>query len=81
MRAPQSYIDEALQVLVGRIDMEVAHCAILELKVGVGVRQQDVNQLLKYVHAKRACGMRVRHAAVICFRNDNRVEIVEVQLT
>ena len=27
--------------------MEVAHCAILELKVGAGGRQQDVNQLLK----------------------------------
>lgn len=66
-------------VQVGRIDMEVAHNTILELKIGSGVRPQDMNQLLKYVHAKKASGMEVKHAAVICFRNDKKVEIVELQ--
>lgn len=67
------------QVHVGRIDMEVAHNTILELKVGAAVRQQDVAQLMKYVRAKRECGMRVKNAAVVCFRTDGRVEIVRVQ--
>lgn len=65
-------------VHVGRIDMEIAHNTILELKVGVAVRQQDVNQLLKYVNAKKASGMYVKHAAVVCFRNDKQVEIIEI---
>lgn len=56
--------------------MEVAHNTILELKVGACVRQQDVNQLMKYVNAKRACGLYVKHAAVVCFRVDHTVEIV-----
>ncbi len=59
--------------------MEVAHSAILELKVGAGVRPQDVSQLMKYVRAKQACGMKVKHAAVICFRTDNTVEIQSVR--
>lgn len=60
--------------------MEVAHCAILELKVGACVRQQDLSQLMKYVRAKQACGMRVKHAAVICFRTDSTVEIVALKI-
>ena len=68
-------------VHVGRIDMEVAHNTILELKVGASVKQQDVNQLMKYVNAKKASGMIVKHAAVICFRTDKQVEIVEVSNT
>ena len=56
--------------------MEVAHNTILELKVGACVRQQDVNQLMKYVNAKRACGLTVKHAGVVCFRQDHSVEIV-----
>lgn len=68
------------QVHIGRIDIEVAHSTILELKVGAGVKQQDVNQLMKYVNAKKACGLLVKNAAVICFRQDNQVEIVWMEL-
>lgn len=64
---------------VGRIDMEIAHNTILELKVGAGVKQQDISQLMKYVRAKRECGMRVKNAAVVCFRTDNQVEIVTIR--
>jgi len=60
--------------------MEIAHNTILELKVGASVKQQDITQLMKYVNAKRACGMRLKHAAVVCFRADHTVEIVEVHL-
>lgn len=69
------------QVHVGRIDMEIAHNTILELKVGAGVRPQDINQLMKYVHAKRAGGMVLKHAAVVCFKTDHTVEVVELMLT
>ena len=67
------------QVHVGRIDMEIAHNTILELKVGAKVRLQDMEQLRKYVYAKRACGMNVKNAAVICFTTSGKVEIVQLQ--
>jgi len=60
--------------------MEVAHNTILELKVGVKVRTQDVNQLRKYVDAKQACGMRVKNAAVICFTTSGKTEIVLIKM-
>jgi len=65
-------------VLVGRIDMEIAHNTILELKVGTNVKTQDIAQLLKYVNAKKASGMIIKHAAVVCFKTNNTVEIVEL---
>jgi len=68
------------QVLVGRIDMEVDHSTLVELKVGTRVRRADVNQLMKYVRAKRASGMEVLQAVVICFRTDGRVQFHEIQL-
>jgi GxxExxY protein len=67
-------------VHVGRIDMEVAHTTILELKVGTAVKLQDLNQVMKYVKAKRKSGMDVQNAAVVCFRTDNTVEIKRLKL-
>ncbi len=64
------------QVLVGRIDMEIAHNTLIELKVGPRARQADIDQLMKYVRAKRACGMNLKNAAVVCFRTDGTVEII-----
>jgi hypothetical protein len=58
--------------------MEIAHNTILELKIGTNVKSQDIAQLLKYVNAKKASGMFVKHAAVVCFRTDNTVEIIEL---
>jgi GxxExxY protein len=68
------------QVLVGRLDMEIAHNTIIELKVAPKVTAADEAQLMKYVRAKQACGMRLEHAAVVCFRDDGTVEIREVCL-
>ena len=68
------------QVLVGRLDMEIAHNTILELKVAPRVTAADEAQLMKYVRAKRACGMRLEHAAVVCFRDDGVVEIREADV-
>jgi hypothetical protein len=36
--------------------------------------------LMKYVRAKRACGMQIEHAAVVCFREDETVEVWEAEL-
>ncbi len=69
------------QILVGRLDMEIAHNTILELKVAPRVTAADEAQLLKYVRAKQACGMRLEHAAVVCFRDDGAVEIREADLS
>ncbi len=68
------------QVLVGRLDMEIAHSTILELKVAPRVTPADRAQLMKYVRAKTACGMRVEHAAVVCFREDETVEVWEADV-
>ena len=68
------------QVHVGRLDMEIAHNTIIELKVAPRITAGDEAQLMKYVRAKRACGMRLEHAAVVCFRDDGSVEIREVVL-
>ena len=69
------------QILVGRLDMEIAHNTIIELKVAPRVTPADEAQLMKYVRAKRACGMRLEHAAVVCFRDDGAVEIREADLS
>ena len=68
------------QILVGRIDMEIAHNTILELKVSPKVTSADEAQLMKYVRSKLACGMKLEHAAIVCFRDDGVVEIREVAL-
>lgn len=60
--------------------MEIAHNTILELKVSPRVTAADEAQLMKYVRAKQACGMKLEHAAVVCFRDDGNVEILEVKL-
>jgi len=69
------------QVLVGRIDMEVDHTTLVELKVGPRVRRADLQQLMKYVRAKRVSGMmEIQQAVVICFRTDGRVQFHEMCL-
>ena len=68
------------QILVGRLDMEIAHSVILELKVAPRITPADRAQLMKYVRAKTACGMLLEKAAVVCFRDDETVEVFEAEL-
>ena len=70
----------AVPVLVGRIDLEVDHSTILELKVGNQILPKHVQQLLRYVRARQATGMNVQHAAVICFTDSNTVLVREEDL-
>ena len=65
----------AVPVLVGRIDLEVDHTTILELKVAPHINQKHVNQLMKYVRARQGTGMNVEHAAVVCFTDEDSIEI------
>jgi GxxExxY protein len=67
----------AVPVLVGRIDLEVDHSTILELKVGNRILPKHVQQLLRYVRARQATGMKVEHAAVICFTDADTVLVRE----
>ena len=71
----------AVPVLVGRIDLEVDHTMILELKVGSKIQPKHMMQLRKYVQARQATGMDVRAAAVICFTDHETVEIQQVSIT
>ena len=68
----------AVPVLVGRIDLEVDHTMILELKIGSKIQGKHLQQLRKYVHARKATGMNVRAAAVICFTDHETVEIHQI---
>jgi GxxExxY protein len=70
----------AVPVLVGRIDLEVDHTTILELKVGPKILPKHITQLNKYVASRRALGSRIEHAAVICFNEKDSFEIQTVQI-
>jgi GxxExxY protein len=66
------------QVHVGRLDMEIAHNTILELKSAQAVTAGDEAQLMRYVRAKLACGMKLEYAAVVCFCYDGTVTVLEL---
>ena len=70
----------AVPVLVGRIDLEVDHSTILELKVCNQILPKHVQQLLRYVRARQATGMHVEHAAVIAFTDADTVLVREEDL-
>lgn len=70
----------AVPVLVGRIDLEVDHTTILELKVAPKVLPKHVSQLMKYVRARQATGMHVQNAAVICFNDKDDVDVHTIQI-
>lgn len=57
-------------VLIGRIDIEVDHHILLELKIGPKLSDKHERQLLKYVASRQG----VTDAAVVCFRDDGVVQ-------
>ena len=67
-------------VLVGRLDMEVDHSIILELKTAPSITTKHVQQLMKYVRARSSTGMHVNEAAVVCFTDKDTVEFHCVQV-
>ena len=61
-------------VLVGRLDMEVDHSIILELKTAPAITTKHIQQLMKYVRARSSTGMHIIEAAVVCFTEKDTVE-------
>jgi GxxExxY protein len=70
----------SVPVLVGRLDMEVDHCIILELKTAPSITTKHIQQLMKYVRARSSTGMNVTEAAVVCFTERDTVEFHCVQI-
>ena len=70
----------SVPIRVGRLDMEVDHRVILELKVAPRVTSHHVQQLRKYVRARASTGMHVEGAAVVCFTDRDTVEFHEVDM-
>jgi GxxExxY protein len=64
----------SVPVCVGRLDLEVDHSIILELKVAPTISPKHIQQLLKYVRARTLTGMNVTEAAVVCFTDKDTVE-------
>lgn len=62
-------------VVVGRIDLEIDHSTILELKVAPAVTPTHLLQLRKYVKARREMGMAIENAALVCFTDRESVII------
>lgn len=63
-------------VLIGRIDIEVDHRILIELKIGPRVSDKHERQLLKYVASREG----VTDAAVVCFRDDGTVEARHIRV-
>jgi GxxExxY protein len=70
--------DNNTPVLVGRIDVEIQNQVILEMKVAPAISDKHIQQLKKYIRARKEMSMDVCHAAVICFNERDGVEIKEV---
>jgi GxxExxY protein len=70
----------SVPIRVGRLDMEVDHRVILELKVAPKVTTSHIQQLRKYVRARASTGMNVEGAAVVCFTDRDTVEFVEIDV-
>ena len=64
----------SVPVFVGRLDLEVDHSVILELKVASSITPKHIQQLMKYVRARSITGINVTDAALVCFTDKDTVE-------
>jgi GxxExxY protein len=71
----------SVPVCVGRLDLEVDHSIILELKVAPTISPKHIQQLMKYVRARTLTGMNVTDAAVVCFTDKGTVEFHAVHIS
>lgn len=71
----------SVPVCVGRLDLEVDHSIILELKVAPTISPKHIQQLMKYVRARTLTGMNVTDAAVVCFTDKDTVEFHAVHIS
>lgn len=70
----------SVPICVGRLDLEVDHRIILELKVAPCITSKHRQQLQKYVRARISTGMNVEGAAVVCWTDRDTVEFSEVEI-
>jgi GxxExxY protein len=70
----------SVPILVGRLDLEVDHRIILELKVAPRVMPKHIQQLQKYIRARQFTGMNVEGAAVVCWTDKDTVEFWPVPI-
>ena len=68
----------SVPIHVGRLDLEIDHSVILELKVAPKITTKHIQQLQKYVRARMSTGMHVEGAAVICWTEKDTVEFYQV---
>jgi len=64
----------SIPIHVGRLDLEVDHRIILELKVAPKITPKHIQQLQKYVRARVSTGMSVEGAAVVCWTDKDSVD-------
>ena len=67
-------------IYVGRLDLEIDHRVILELKTAPKITLSHIQQLRKYIKARMSTGMHVEAGAIVCFTERDRVEILEVDI-
>jgi GxxExxY protein len=67
-------------IFVGRLDLEIDHRVILELKTGPKITMSHIQQLRKYIKARISTGMNVEAGAIVCFTERDRVEILELDI-
>lgn len=70
----------SIPIHVGRLDLEIDHRIILELKVAPKVTPKHIQQLQKYVRARISTGMNVEGAAVVCWTDQDTVEFHSIPL-
>ena len=70
----------SVPVHAGRLDLEIDHRVILELKVAPKIVPKHIQQLQKYVRARISTGMNVEGAAVVCWTDKDTVEFHELPL-
>jgi len=67
-------------IFVGRLDLEIDHRVILELKTGPKITLGHIQQLKKYIKARMSTGMHVEAGAIVCFTDRDSVEILELDI-
>ena len=70
----------SVPICMGRLDLEVDHRIILELKVAPKITAKHRQQLQRYVRARISTGMNVEGAAVICWTDRNTMEFYEMDI-
>lgn len=70
----------AVPICMGRLDLEVDHRLLLELKVAPRITHKHKQQLQRYVRARMSTGMNVEGAAVLCWTDRNTLDVYEMDI-